>query len=1043
MADQDKTKEQLINELGELRQRIAELEAAEAERKRAEKAAKLNESRLEALLELGQMAEASLEQIADYVLEEVVELTRSKVGFLVFLDEDETSMTLHAGSKQVMEECSIEHWSTHFLVDEAGIWGEAVRQRRPIVINDYAVPNPHKKGYPDGHVHLLRLMSVPAFEGDRIVAVAIVGNKEEEYDETDVRQITLLANGMSRLVQRKRAEEALRRLLEKTARGQRLLLALSQASQAVQRARTPEEVYRTIGDEIAGLGYHATIFTLIDDGTRLAASYLTFKPALLRTAEKLTGLSVQNYRFPLEAGGLYERIIEQGKAVFSDRGAGLIAEALPGPVRWLARQLADVLGIEKVIYAPLKVGGETHSIMTVIGADLTEADVPAVMAFASQAEIAIENAELYLATQEELTARKRAEASLRESEERYRTLVETSPDAISLTDLSGRFLAANRQSLELYGFDSLEELQASGRTVFDFVIEQEQQRALENAQKVLEDGFIRDMEYTTRRKDGTTFPTEISSSVILGADGSPRAFMGLSRDITERKRAEEERERLLVQIRGQAQRMQQVLDAVPEGVLLLDAGERIILVNPMAERDLVVLADAKTGDTLTHLGDHPLAELLTSPPKGLWHEVVAGSRVFQAIARPIEDGPTPDGWVVVIRDVTQQREIDQRVQQQERLAAVGQLAAGIAHDFNNIMAAIVLYAQMTARMEGLPAVVRERMETIDGQAKHATNLIQQVLDFSRRAVLERRPLDLAILLKEHVRLLERTLPESIEIKLDCEPDEYTTPFTVNADPTRMQQMVTNLALNARDAMRSGGELSIRLERVEVKPKESPLLPEMTAGEWARMTVSDTGTGIPPDALPHIFEPFFTTKTPLGSGLGLAQVHGIVGAHEGRIDVATQVGKGTTFTIYLPVYLSEPSPVLSSTELSALPTGQGETILVVEDDAVVQQALADGLELLNYQVRKASNGQEALAVLEGHKGEIALVLSDVVMPQMGGITLLHALKEQGLAVPVVMLTGHAVQGEMEELRAQGMRDWLPKPPRLEELAEVVARALNAD
>jgi two-component system cell cycle sensor histidine kinase/response regulator CckA len=299
-------------------------------------------------------------------------------------------------------------------------------------------------------------------------------------------------------------------------------------------------------------------------------------------------------------------------------------------------------------------------------------------------------------------------------------------------------------------------------------------------------------------------------------------------------------------------------------------------------------------------------------------------------------------------------------------------------------------------------------------------------------------------LKEHVRLLERTLPESVEIKLDYEPDEYATPFTVNADPTRMHQMVMNLAVNARDAMPKGGILRIGLERIEVRPGESPLLPEMEPGEWVRMTVSDTGTGIPPNVLPHIFEPFFTTKkVGLGSGLGLPQVHGIVAQHEGRIDVETQVGKGTTFTIYLPVYLSEPLPVLSSTELSALPTGQGETILVVEDDAVVQKALVNSLELLNYQVRKASNGQEALAVLEGHKGEIALVLSDVVMPQMGGIALLHALKEQGLTVPVVMLTGHAVQREMEELRAQGIRDWLPKPPQLEQLAKVVARILSTD
>jgi CheY-like chemotaxis protein len=259
----------------------------------------------------------------------------------------------------------------------------------------------------------------------------------------------------------------------------------------------------------------------------------------------------------------------------------------------------------------------------------------------------------------------------------------------------------------------------------------------------------------------------------------------------------------------------------------------------------------------------------------------------------------------------------------------------------------------------------------------------------------------------------------------------------------MQQMVTNLALNAREAMPRGGELFIGLERILIKPGESPLLPEMEVGEWVKLTVSDTGTGIPSDVLPHIFEPFFTTRAPLGSGLGLAQVHGIVGQHEGRIDVETQVGEGTTFTIYLPLHRSEPAPVSSRAELPALPTGRGETILVVEDDAIVRKALADSLELLNYQVLEVSNGQEALELLDQRQEEIALVLSDVVMPRMSGTALLHALRERGLTVPVVMLTGHPIQREMEGLRMQGMADWLPKPPQMKELAEVVALALSTD
>jgi two-component system cell cycle sensor histidine kinase/response regulator CckA len=310
-------------------------------------------------------------------------------------------------------------------------------------------------------------------------------------------------------------------------------------------------------------------------------------------------------------------------------------------------------------------------------------------------------------------------------------------------------------------------------------------------------------------------------------------------------------------------------------------------------------------------------------------------------------------------------------------------------------------------------------------------------------VLERRLLDMVPLLKEHVKLLERTLPENIEIELIYEPDEYAAPLTVHADPTRMQQMVTNLAVNARDAMPNGGTLRIELEHVEVRPGESPLLPEMEAGEWIKVTVSDTGTGIPPNVLPHIFEPFFTTRAPLGSGLGLAQVHGIVGQHGGRIDVDTRLGEGTIFTIYLPALSVSKKPSTVFPKSSAPLLGQGQTVLVVEDDAILRKVLVESLSTLNYQVLGATNGQEALVMLEQHGDEIDLLLSDMVMPIMGGKALLYALRERGLTIPVVMLTGHPLKKEMEELRAQGLTDWLPKPPELEELAEVITRALDTD
>ncbi len=680
---------------------------------------------------------------------------------------------------------------------------------------------------------------------------------------------------------------------------------------------------------------------------------------------------------------------------------------------------------------------------------------------------------------QDITERKRAEEALRESEEQLRTLLDAMPDFVCFKDGEGRWLEVNGASIRLF---QLEGVNYRGKNDSE----------LAELSSLLRDTFLTCKETDARtwekrslsrgeemipHPDGTVRVYDVIKVPVFFPDGERKGIVVLGRDVTERQQAEEEQERLLAKIQEQAQQVQQIIDTVPEGVLLLNADGQVALANPLGRKDLAALANASVGDTLTHLGGRPLAELLTPPYQGFWHEVALEGpppRVFEIIAKPIEIGPSPDRWVMVIRDMTREREFQRHSQQQARLATVGQLAAGIAHDFNNIMATIILYAQILSQTEGLSPRSRERLATINQQARHATNLIQQILDFSRRAVLERQPMSLLPLLKEHVKLLERTLPENIEIVLAYGPDEYT----VNADPTRVQQMVMNLVMNARDAMPAGGDLRFGLERIQVQPGESPPLPEMEPGEWVQVTVSDTGTGIPPDVLPRIFDPFFTTTPPgEGSGVGLAQVHGIVKQHEGEIGVQSpstgspprvlavagqapstefipseaerlrpgQMGHGTTFTIYLPALPVHPveAPTL---EPPALTKGQGETILVVEDDASTRQALVESLELLNYRPLAAADGREALDILERQTSEVsnpevALVLSDVVMPGMGGIALFHALRQMGMMVKVVLTTGHPLEKEMERLRMQGLSDWLPKPSNLEQLSQVLARALE--
>jgi two-component system, cell cycle sensor histidine kinase and response regulator CckA len=691
---------------------------------------------------------------------------------------------------------------------------------------------------------------------------------------------------------------------------------------------------------------------------------------------------------------------------------------------------------------PLQVGDELTGVLDVQSPQrnaFNTNDILVLETLADQIAVAIENAKLHENLQQELNERKRAETALRESRRRLATLMSNLPGMAYRCQMDSNwtmeFVSEGGTALTGYAPEDL----IDNRVIAfnDLIHPEDRVQVRENIDRALQERRPFQLNYRIIKADGEQrWVWEQGRGVPNDQQGPPQFLEGFITDITERKRAETEREEIFQQLQEQTQRLQQIMDTVSEGMLLLDADKRILLANPVAKSYLATLGNADLDNVLHTLGSRPIEELLTAPPQGLWHEIKTENRIFEVTAKSLISAETPAGWTLVVRDVTREREMQQRMQQQERLAAVGQLAAGIAHDFNNIMAVIILYGDMLLRSV-TSSQEKDRVKTIMQQANRAADLIEQLLDFSRRAVFERRLMDLTPFLKEQVKLYERTLPDNIDVHMLYDAADHT----VNADPTRIQQVIMNLVVNARDAMPSGGNLYIEVERLTIAEEDTPV-PNMTPGDWILLNVRDTGTGMSDDVRSHLFEPFFTTKAPgAGSGLGLAQAYGIVKQHEGEITVTTEENQGTTFHIYLPALKTQTQDTWSGRKADTLPHGQQELILVVEDNSATRGALVNSLDLLNYRTLEAANGREALDVLAQH-ADIDLVLTDMIMREMGGLELVRALEKKGLDLPIILLSGYPRDQKMEDLRALNLLyTWLSKPVDLQDLAQTLRDTLR--
>jgi PAS domain S-box-containing protein len=605
-------------------------------------------------------------------------------------------------------------------------------------------------------------------------------------------------------------------------------------------------------------------------------------------------------------------------------------------------------------------------------------------------------------------------------------LLELAPDAIVGIDPGGLIVLVNSQAEQLFGYEREELLGQSLE-----ILVPDRVRAIHPAhrRRYLENPQPRPMgaglELAARRKDGTEFPAEISLNSV--DTGTGILVAAAIRDITERQRAE-------AKFRG-------LLEAAPDAIVGVKVDGRIALVNAQAERLFGYKRKEMLGQMVEMLvperfrsahGHHRAGYFIDHRPRPMGAGMQLTARRSDGSEIPVEISlsalETEEGLIVsaAVRDVTDRLEeqaererltaqaererLESQLHQSQRLESLGQLAGGVAHDFNNLLAVISNYAafvgEEVASAAGGPdgdrwATVARDVEQIQLAAERATRLTHQLLAFGRREVVRPKVISLNDVVSDVHELLRRTLGE--EVELIAELDDAS--WSIMADPGQMEQVLVNLAVNARDAMPGGGVLTISTANITVDEAYAASRPGIEPGRYVRLLVSDTGSGMTEDVLKHAFEPFFTTKAKGdGSGLGLATVYGIVTQHGGVANLYSETGMGTTFSALFPATDEIVTPHQEPAKKRH--AGGGETILLVEDEDALLEVSTRILARNGYRVIAASSGAEALLLAEQHPDGIDLLVTDVVMPNMQGKELADTLLRIRPAVRVLYMSGYA-------------------------------------